>query len=97
MGNITREDVLKIAQLSRLHLSDEEVTKYQTELEAILGYAKKLQTADTAGLKPTYQVTELQNVTRLDEVIDYGTTKKSLLKNAPDTEDGYFKVRRMVG
>lgn len=97
MGSITKEDVVRIAKLSRLHLSDDEVERYQVELEAILHYVEKLQTADTEGLKPTYQVTGLQNVMRSDEVIDYGTTKASLLKNAPDSEDGHFKVKRMVG
>lgn len=97
MGHISKEDVLKIAKLSRLHLSEEEVARYQTELEAILEYVEKLQSADTTGLKPTYQVTGLTNVVRADEVIDYGTNQESLLKNAPDKESGHFKVRRMVG
>ena len=97
MGSITKDNVIKIAQLSRPHLSDEEVTKYQKELEEILHYVEKLQAADTTGLKPTYQITGLQNVMRADVEIDYGTTKKDLLKNAPDSEDGHFKVKRMVG
>lgn len=97
MSGITKDDVLKIAQLSRLKLTDDEVVKYQKELEAILHYVEKLQAADTEGLLPTYQVTGLTNVLRADEVIDYGTTKASLLKNAPSAEDGHFKVKRMVG
>jgi aspartyl-tRNA(Asn)/glutamyl-tRNA(Gln) amidotransferase subunit C len=97
MGSITKEDVQKIARLSRLHLDEDEVIKYQKELEEILHYVEKLQSADTSGLKPTYQVTGLTNVMRADEEVDYGTTKKELLKNAPDSEDGHFKVKRMVG
>ena len=97
MSGITKEDVIKIARLSRLELSDEEVAKYQKELEAILHYVEKLQAADTTGLKPTYQVTGLSNVVRADEVIDYGASKDELLKNAPAQEKGHFKVRRMIG
>jgi len=97
MGSITKEDVLKIAKLSRLHLSDDEVIKYQIELVAILHYVEKLQSADTEGLQPTYQVTGLTNVMRSDDVINYGTSQKSLMSNAPDSEDGHFKVKRMVG
>ena len=97
MSNISKDDVKNIAKLSRLKLSDEEVTKYQAELEAILHYVEKLQSADTSGLKPTYQVTGLVNVLRADEEIDYGTSKKELLKNAPSQENGHFKVKRMVG
>lgn len=95
MAKLTREDVLKLARLSRLHLTDEEVEKFQKEIEAILGYVEQLQNVDLS-LEPTYQVTGLTNVTRHDEVIDYGATPQDLLKNAPDTEDGHIKVKRML-
>lgn len=97
MSSITKDDVLKLAKLSRLQLSDEEVARYQKELESILHYVDKLQAVDTDDLEPTYQVTGLKNVVRPDEIIDYGTDKESLLKNAPDRDGDYFKVERMVG
>lgn len=96
MAKLTREEVLKLARLSRLHLTDEEIEKYQKEIEAILGYVEQLQKVDITGLEPTYQVTGLQNIMRPDEIIDYGVTPKELLKNAPATEDGHIKVRRML-
>jgi len=95
MAKLTREDVLKLARLSRLHLTDEEVEKFQKEIEAILGYVEQLQNVDLS-LEPTYQVTGLTNVTRPDEVIDYGASPGDLLKNAPATEDGHIKVKRML-
>lgn len=95
MAKLTREDVLKLARLSRLHLTDEEVEKFQKEIESILGYVEKLQNVDLS-LEPTYQVTGLTNVTRPDEVIDYGASPDNLLKNAPATEDGHIKVKRML-
>jgi aspartyl-tRNA(Asn)/glutamyl-tRNA(Gln) amidotransferase subunit C len=97
MAEITREQVLKLAGLSRIALSEDEVVEYQRELTAILGYVDKLASVDTTGIEPTYQVNYLQNITRPDEIVDYRTTKESLMKNAPHTEDGMFKVRRMVG
>ena len=97
MSKLTREDVVKIAQLSRLTLSDAEIDEYLREISNILQYVEKLQSVDTEGIEPTYQVTGLKNVMRVDEIIDYGTTSESLLKNAPDTEGGHFKVKRMVG
>ena len=97
MTKITKGDVLKLAQLARLSLTDDEVEKYTKEIATIFHYVDKLQTVDTEGLEPTYQVTGLMSVTRPDEEIDYGTTKATLLKNAPKTEDGQFKVKRMVG
>ena len=61
---LSKEDVLKLARLSRLKLSDEEVEKYQTELTAILNYFNQLEDEKVAGLEPTYQVTGLTSVRR---------------------------------
>lgn len=96
MANLTRDDVLKLARLSRLHLNDDEIGKFQKEIEAIIGYVGQLQQVDGAGLEPTYQVTGLQNIMRRDEIIDYGIRPHELLKNAPATEAGHIKVRRML-
>jgi aspartyl-tRNA(Asn)/glutamyl-tRNA(Gln) amidotransferase subunit C len=96
MANLTKEDVLKLARLARLHLSDAEVSKFQEEISAILGYVEQLQNVDVSKLEPTAQVTGLTNVTRPDEEKDYGTTPEDLLKNAPATEDGHIRVRRML-
>lgn len=97
MAKLAREDILKLAKLARLRLSTDEVDKFQDEISAILGYVEKLGDVDTDGLKPTYQVTGLVNVTRPDEVKDYGTTQLELLKNVPATEKDYIKVKRMIG
>lgn len=96
MAKLTNEDVLKLAKLSRLHLTDEEVEKFKNEISSILGYVEQLQSVELNGLEPTYQVTGLSNVTRKDEVIDYGTSPEELLKNAPKTEKGSIKVKRML-
>lgn len=97
MAKLARKDILKLANLARLRLKDEEVDKFQEEIGAILGYVEMLGDVDTKGLKPTYQVNGLVNVTRLDEVKDYGTAQLELLKNAPTTEKAYVKVKRMIG
>lgn len=97
MAKLTREDILKLARLARLRLSDEEVAKFQAEIGDILGYFEMLNTVDTANLKPTYQVTGLMNVTRADEVKDYGATPDELLKNVPAKDGRYIKVKRMIG
>jgi aspartyl-tRNA(Asn)/glutamyl-tRNA(Gln) amidotransferase subunit C len=97
MADLTRDDVLKLARLARLTITDEEAEKYRTELSEILHYIEQLQTADVAGLQPTYQVTGLTNVTRKDEVQDYGATPDDLLRIAPSTQDRQVKVKRMIG
>jgi aspartyl-tRNA(Asn)/glutamyl-tRNA(Gln) amidotransferase subunit C len=97
MAQLTREDVLKLARLARLHLTDEEIAQFQKEIGDILSYVELLKDADVAGLEPTSQVTGLKNVMRADEIKDYGITPKELLKNAPATQDGHIKVRRVLG
>lgn len=97
MAKLTRDDILYLAQLARLELSEEEIEKFQEELAAILGYVDQLQTVDTKGLKATTQVTGLANVTREDTAIEYPATGSALLDLAPHTDtDGHLKVKRMV-
>lgn len=97
MADLSRDDVLKLARLARLTLTDEEVAQYQIELSEILRYVEQLQGADVEGLEPTYQVTGLKNVTRNDEIVDYGLTPEDLLRIAPTTQDRQVKVKRMIG
>ena len=96
MPTITIDDVKKVAILSGLNLSDEELQTYTEQFEKILGYIERLNSVDTAGIEPTYQVTGLKNVMRQDDIIDYGLTSTDLLKNAPETESGQIKVRRVL-
>jgi aspartyl-tRNA(Asn)/glutamyl-tRNA(Gln) amidotransferase subunit C len=97
MADLTREDVLKLARLARLQLTDEEVESFRQEISEVLGYVKQLDDVDVQGLEPTTQVTGLTNVMREDQVIDYGVSPKDLLKLAPKTQDGHIKVKRMIG
>lgn len=96
---LSRDDILKLARLSRLQLSDSEIEQYQKELSAILEYVEQLGEVDVEGLKPTYQVTGLtsegKNATRTDEVTEQ-VSQAELFKNLPAVEKGQIKVKRMV-
>ena len=96
MAKISREDVLKLARLSKIKLNDEEVDKFVDELNSIVKYVEQISSVDTSGLKPTDQVTGLKNVMRPDKTIDYGETAEELLKNAPASEKNYIKVKRVL-
>lgn len=97
MATLSRDDVLKLARLARISLSDAEVEEFSGELSAILQYVEQLSSVDVEGLKPTNQVTGLTNVMRKDEVIDYGYAPADLLKNVPAVENNQLKVKRMIG
>ncbi len=97
MTELTREDILKLARLARLSLSEDEIAEYSTELTQILQYVDLLQAVDVTGLKPTNQITGLTNISREDVIVDYGYSPEDLRANLPDIEEGQIKVKRMLG
>lgn len=96
MADLTREDILQLARLARISLTDEEVDEFSSEFTAILDYVEQLNAVDTTGLEPTSQVTNLVNVMRPDEVKSYGYDPRDLLQNVPQTQQNLIKVNRMI-
>jgi|SRR5579884_230978 len=96
MAKLSRDDVLKLANLARLKLSSEEVEAFTAELSEILDYVEKLDAVNTDGLEPTRQVNGLHNITRKDEIEDYGYLPLDLLKNVPHVKDNQIQTKRMI-
>ncbi|HMS50622.1 MAG TPA: Asp-tRNA(Asn)/Glu-tRNA(Gln) amidotransferase subunit GatC [Candidatus Saccharibacteria bacterium] len=96
MADLTRDDVLRLAALAKLDISDDEIEQYTKELSEILNYVEQLSAVDTEGLEPTSQVTGLTNIMRPDEEIDYGVSQELLLKNVPARKDNSIKVQRVL-
>ena len=82
---LTKEEIIKIARLSRLQLTEEEIVKYQNELSGVFDFFEMLKEVDTNGVEPTYQVTGLEDVLRKDIVIDY---EGDLLACSPQNKIG---------
>jgi len=89
--SINISDVEHVAKLARLDLSEEEKEMFTAQLSAILKYAEKLNELDTDHVEPTTHVLHVSNVMREDEVKESLPIEK-VLRNAPDDEDGQFKV-----
>jgi len=96
MANLTSDDVLKLASLSKISLSKEELSALTTELGDILGYVEQLSSVDVSGLEPTNQVTGLTNVMRKDVIKDYAISQEELLKNLPARSGNYMKVNKVL-
>lgn len=96
MKKINSADIAKLGQLAQLGLAPAEISKMQTQLGEILGYVAKLQAVDTAKTKPTSQVTGLVDVWRKDEAYAKAWDRDELLKNAPQSQDGYIKVKKVI-
>jgi len=96
MTQISRDDVLHLAQLSSLQLRESEIDGLQVDISNILGYVEKLNQLDTTNVEPTYQVTGLSNVWRDDTVINYGISRQQLLAGAPEIVDFQIKVPKVL-
>lgn len=96
MTDISRDDVLHLAQLSNLQLADDEVDALQQNIGDILGYVAQLGELDTAGVEPTYQVTGLENVSRDDVVVASDVSREHLLDLAPEQYEGQVKVPKVL-
>lgn len=91
MANITKEDVLRTADLARLALTEEEAVMYSEQLTEILTFAEKINEINTDGVKPTTNGNTNTNVLRKDEPVTWDKRGEALA-NAPEVEDGQFKV-----
>lgn len=87
-------DVNHIAKLARLKLEEKEIPKMEKDLEEILGFVEQLKEVDTENVLPTSQTTGLENVLRVDEAEKIDEKKRQgILANAPETKEGFIKVK----
>ena len=93
---IGEDDVRHVAKLSRLRLSDAEVTHFAGQLESILDYIAKLNELDVEGVEPLAHPLDVTNVLREDAERP-GLTVEAALANAPDKSPPFFKVPKVLG
>ncbi len=92
---ISKEQVLHVAKLARLNLSDDAAEKLAVDMESIIGFADKLNELDTEGVVPTAHAIPMSNAFREDVVIP-SYDNDLITKNAPHAEDGCYVVPRVV-
>jgi len=96
---ISREDVVRVAELAYLELSDAELETYRKQIDEILEYIGKLNELDTANVEPMAQVlTDDQTVdaTLREDVVVPCQVAPEVLKQAPDPEPPYFRVPKVI-
>ncbi len=91
---ITVKDVEHVAKLARLELTEEEKEKFTSQLGDVLKYVEQMNEVDTSDVEPMAHAIDFVNVMR-EDVVKYEQTKEELMKNAPDAEDGFFKVPKI--
>ena len=92
---ITRDDVAKVAKLSRLALSEEELQTYTAQLGHILQYIEKLNALDTSQIEPIITAAASGNVFRPDEVKP-GLKREDALAAAPEQDEEFFKAPPVI-
>ena len=91
---ITVKDVEHVAKLARLELTEAEKEKFAGQLGDVLKYVEQMNEVDTSSVVPMAHAMDFVNVMR-EDTVKYEQTKEELLANAPDEEDGFFKVPKI--
>ena len=92
---ISEEQVKHVAKLAKLAFADEELASFTDQLGKIIDMVEMLEEVDTEGVPFTSNVVETVNVMRQDRA-QAGWTRDELLKNVPETEDGFIKVPAII-
>jgi aspartyl-tRNA(Asn)/glutamyl-tRNA(Gln) amidotransferase subunit C len=93
---IDNDTVEKIAHLARLEVSDTEKIEMANDMGKILDFMAKLNEVDTAGVEPLVYMTSVVNSTR-EDVVKQEITHHEALENAPEHDDDYFRVAKVIG
>jgi aspartyl-tRNA(Asn)/glutamyl-tRNA(Gln) amidotransferase subunit C len=93
--SLTREDVKKVAGLSRIRMTDEQLDKLAPELNNILSFIEQLEEVDTDNVEPLANVARATLPLR-DDIVNDGDCVKDILSNAPEAEEDYFAVPKVV-
>ena len=96
---ISREDVLRVAELAHLELSEAEIETYRAQLDSILEYAGKLNELDTANVPPMAQVLasdQQADATLREDVVQPCDVASDVLAHAPGAEPPYFRVPKVI-
>ena len=93
--SLDKATVARIAHLARLKVPGDRLDSLAGELNNILGWIELLSEVDAEGIKPMTSVVEMQIPQRADEVTDGGYRDK-VLANAPEVDDGYFVVPKVI-
>jgi len=93
---ITREDIKHLADLSNFSVSEEEMDSLQTDLGNILKYISELESLNTDNIEPTFQVSELENVWRPDEILNQDANRENLLALTVEEKENQIKVPKVL-
>ncbi|MEQ9662173.1 MAG: Asp-tRNA(Asn)/Glu-tRNA(Gln) amidotransferase subunit GatC [Parasphingopyxis sp.] len=93
--SVDTETVMKIANLARIAMTEEEAEALKPDLNAILDWVEQLEEVDTGGVEPLAMV--IENRTRMrEDIVTDGSKRDDILANAPNAEHGFFAVPKVI-
>ena len=93
--SLSKEQLKYVAKLSRITLDEDSLESFTTQLDKILAYMEKLNQLDTSDTPPTSHALEIKNVFR-DDILKQSLSNEEALQNAPEKENGHFKVPKII-
>jgi aspartyl-tRNA(Asn)/glutamyl-tRNA(Gln) amidotransferase subunit C len=96
MSKISISEIEKVSKLARIEINPVEQESLSIDASSILDFAEAIQSTDAEGVEPTSQVTGLTDVWREDEVVKSEVSPEELLAGAPDSVEGYVKVKKVL-
>lgn len=93
---IKREDILHLADLANFAVSDKQAESLEKDLTSIIKYISQLDELDTSKVEPTYQVFEMENVWREDEIVEQEASREDLLALTVEAKDNQIKVPKVL-
>ena len=93
---VTEETIRNLATLSNFALTEQESTRLMSNINEIIGYISQLDELDTTGLNPTYQVFEMENVWRPDQILPQDADREALLALTKEVENYQIKVPKVL-
>lgn len=93
---IKREDIIHLGKLSNFDLSEKEIESLSKDISEIIKYISQLDELNTDGVEPTYQVFEMENVWRSDEILEQDASREQLLALTKEEKDNQIKVPKVL-
>lgn len=92
---ISKDEIVHIAKLANLNLTEDEIEKYTNDMEEILAFANTVNNVNTDGVEENLGANGNFNVFRKDEIEEFGD-REALLKNAPSQDEGMFRIPKVI-
>ena len=93
---LSKEDVIKVAKLSKLEFTEQEIENYRNDLNKIILHMEELNQIDTTGVEPLFNVLDTKDKLRSDIIFDE-QTKAEFLANAPESDENFIIVPKIIG